>query len=85
MSINELRSENDRLKAKMKYIYDANSMEYANILLIAGKTEGFDYKDADIFAVENDPFVIERKITELKSKGYVVVLVTAMIDRRDFV
>jgi len=54
-----------------------------DILIIAGKTEGFEYKDADIFGVVNDVLAIRKEINRLKLRGYKIFILTVAFDRDD--
>jgi hypothetical protein len=47
--------------------------------IIAGKTEGFDYKDAHITRTDN----VDYTVSDLKKKGYVIFIVTEQVGRID--
>lgn len=44
--------------------------------LIAGKTEGFDYKDAKVLRYDDDEFDVESLINSLRREGYTIFYVT---------
>ncbi|WP_431805520.1 hypothetical protein [Bacillus pumilus] len=50
--------------------------------LIAGKTEGFDYKDAKVLRCD-DEFDVESMINSLRSEGYTIFYVTKIAERID--
>lgn len=77
-----LRKELDYLRGKMRIIYDANLMSYERKVLIAGKSEGFNFKDADFYVVDNDKelFTMQQRLRQM---NYAVILTTAIIDRDD--
>ncbi|QLI77122.1 hypothetical protein [Bacillus pumilus] len=50
--------------------------------VIAGKIEGFDYKDAKVLRCD-DEFDVESMINSLRSEGYTIFYVTKIVDRID--
>ena len=54
------------------------------ILIIAGKEEGFSYSDAYIENVVDSARVVHQRIAELNEDGYKHFITAEVIDRIDF-
>lgn len=50
-------------------------------LIVAGKEEGFEYKDGYIERVSEDAY--EATVEGLKEKGFITIIVTRIVDRID--
>lgn len=83
--ISRLRGEVKRLEKCCEDVYNSSILEGSRMFIIAGKSEGFNFKDADIIDAGTDYVKASDLVSSLvRERKYKVAILTSQIERVDF-